>query len=200
MRRINNRSLTRAVIATFVVIGIHNMSLAQVNEHDLEERDGLLYHGDDAEPYTGPVVGDDRLTGQVKAGKREGEWIWRYDSGANQYMMTYADGERDGPRREWAKSGRLIHETWFANGKEDGKETLRTQDGDLLYTANHTSGELDGEVTWWYSEDRKRWETNYDKGKRTGTWSQYDPDGNLLMESIWMDGELVSRYNPHGEH
>jgi len=223
MRRTNSTRLTTVIMAVIVVTGIHTISLAQVNEHDLAERDGLLYRGESTEPYTGPVVGDQGLTGQVEAGKRTGEWIWRYDSGAKQWMTAYVDGQRvkstgwhengvvssemsfengrpDGPHRQWDESGRLLHEVMYANGKQDGEEVLRNQDGALLYTANYTSGELDGEATWWYSEGRKRWETHYANGKRTGTWSQYDPDGNLLMESTWEDGELVSRNDPHREH
>lgn len=219
-----NNVLERCIaLGTGFILAFATAGSAQVDESQLEQREGLWYLEDSEKPYSGPVAGGDGPTGEMKDGKRVGNWVWTYENGQPRFEMVYKDGTRvkgtgwhpngriesemsfnegmpNGPRRSWDQNGHLRHERFYVDGKLDGKETVRDHNGAVLYTAHHKDGEFDGEVVWWYVDGSPRWTTRYEAGVRTGTWSQLARDGHLLMESTWEAGELVSRHNPHEGH
>ena len=196
----------------------------QVPTSQLETRDGLMYLAGTDKPYTGAVLDPGETQGNVKDGKRVGQWLSWYPDGEKRMEFNYNDGlpasrtlwhengtissktlyDDDGKitnwMRHWDDNGTLREEHEWLAGVEHGKARLFDHKGNLQRSATYRDGEKDGAEIWYYADGSKLWETRYEMGERTGTWTQYNPKGELTAQSTWQKGKLVSRVNPHEGH
>ncbi len=82
-----------------------------INDETLIEKDGLKYHPDTKELYSGKVFknrmgGKAEFEGSYKNGKREGKWTEWYKNGLKEYECTYKDGELIS-EKEWNEDGSI---------------------------------------------------------------------------------------------
>ena len=73
---------TKFLLYLIFIIGCSNI----VDEDSLIEKDTLKYSNNSSKPFTGNVVGkyasgEDRVRGNYKGGKREGNWVFLYKNG-----------------------------------------------------------------------------------------------------------------------
>ena len=93
-----------------------------VNEETLIDKDGLKYHPDTKELYTGKTFknrlgGMKKSEGSYKNGKKDGLWTLWYLNGQKYREETYKDGKYDGKWTTWHDNG----QKWFEGTYKDGK-------------------------------------------------------------------------------
>ena len=87
--------------------------------------------------------------GPMVHGKKEGTWVFWYQSGQKQMEGEYRDNKRNG---KWVK--------WCANGQKQ-------IEGEFI------NGKMHGRWTCWYSSGQKQMEGGWVYGKRDGKWTYW---------------------------
>ena len=93
-----------------------------INEETLIDKDGLKYHPETIELYSGKVFQDQmgnnqEFEGSYKAGKKDGLIIWWYENGHKNCEGTYINGKQIGLWTLWYENGQKMWEQTFKNGK-----------------------------------------------------------------------------------
>ena len=77
-----------------------------IDSGDLVKRDGLIYEKFSDEPFTGNSTG--LKQGKVKAGKKDGEWLYYSVNGQLYLKNTYKDGKKNGERLKYYANGQIM--------------------------------------------------------------------------------------------
>ena len=146
-----------------------------INDETLIEKDGLKYHPDTKELYSGKVFnnymgGKKEFEGTLKGGKKDGLWTQWYENGQKSSEETFKDGEKDGLVIKWYNNGQKFVENTYKDGKI-----------------------IDGEYTLWYKSGRKWLENTYKDGKLDGLSTYWDRKEQLDTKRTYKDGELISQ-------
>ena len=104
-----------------------------INDETLIDKDGLKYHPDTNELYSGKVFnnrmgGKKEFEGSYKDGKLDGLWTNWYENGqksseityknGKQYIIrTYKDGKREGFWTWWYANGQKFYEDVYKDGE-----------------------------------------------------------------------------------
>ena len=144
------------ITALMLVVGCSK----SIDDETLIEEDGLKYHPETKELYSGDVFknylgGKTEYEGSYKNGKQDGKWTRWHENGQKWYEGTFKDGILDG-----------LHTTWYENGQKKEEVTFK-------------DGELGGLETWWYENGQKWIEITYKDGKEIEA-TYWDEDGNEL--------------------
>ena len=110
-----------------------------VDTYDLEERGGLYYEKFSDVPFTGKVDGEEQ--GKIIKGKREGKWLFYYESGQLNKKGNYKNGKREGEWLVFHHSGKLKEKGNFIDGKEEGEFLYYRYNGSLKSKSNYKDGE-----------------------------------------------------------
>ena len=117
-----------------------------ISEETLIDKDGLKYHSDTKELFSGKVYsnhmgGNKWVEHTYKDGKENGLFTEWYENGQMSYEGIYKDGELDG-----------LHIEWYDNGQ---KLAIRTyKDGNLRFS------------TWWYENEQMKSKGTYKDGEK----------------------------------
>jgi len=85
---------------------------------ELVERDGLFYPKFSDVPFTGEVTG--KSQGNLKNGKKYGDWISYHDNGQLAEKGNYKNGKKDGDWVSYWEDGNLLAKGVYKNGEMDG--------------------------------------------------------------------------------
>ena len=88
-----------------------------INSDDLiiSNQDGLFYEKFTDVPFTGNVTG--ARQGKISKGKREGEWLFYYESGQLERKVNYKDGKPEGEQLSYHGNGKLKKTEIYKDGK-----------------------------------------------------------------------------------
>ena len=144
-----------------------------INDETLIDKDGLKYHPDINEMYSGKVFknrmgGKKEFEGSYKDGKKDGLYTYWHED-VLMYEGTYKDGKEDGL---WTK--------WYVNGQKNWEGT---------YKEGQT---IDGLWTRWYENGQKNYEGTSKNGKREGLWTDYYENGQKMTVRTYNDGKLMN--------
>ena len=103
---------------------------------DLIERDGLLYEEFADVPLTGKVTG--KYNGEVRNGKREGEWLIYYDNGQLLEKVNVKNGKLDGEHVWYYDNGQLRGKQNYKNGGPEDEPEYYTKDGTRVSNFDET--------------------------------------------------------------
>jgi antitoxin component YwqK of YwqJK toxin-antitoxin module len=156
------------------------------------------------------------VEGRFIRGRREGEWVFSYDSGQLNRKATYKEGQPDGSWEVFRADGTLSakrsfkdgqrHGEWltfddsgkqklseehYADGKRDGVARVWFPSGKLKQQASFKLGQNHGTATEWNEQGEKVAEFSYEEGKLHGSASRLLPSGRRV-EQQFKDGKLVS--------
>ena len=135
-------------IALLVVFGCAK----PINDETLIDKDGLKYHPDTNELYSGKVfknrMGDkNEYEGSYKDGKKDGLWTDYYENGKKRSVETYKDGEKDGLYTYWHEDV-LMYKGTYKDGKEDGLWTKWYVNGQKMTVRTYKDEELISQNCW----------------------------------------------------
>ena len=110
------------LFAVSVFLGLSSFSQKAVDFNTLVIKDGLYYHANEKEPFTGQCYtlyksGEKGLGGNIKAGKKDGDWIWWYKNGTKKRFAHYVDGVLEGKSTFWYKNGNKKSEIIFSENR-----------------------------------------------------------------------------------
>ncbi|MEM9487539.1 MAG: hypothetical protein AAGC55_00275 [Myxococcota bacterium] len=109
------------------------------------------------------VVGNKRITGTLKNGKKHGQWVSISDYGARE-MKSWKDGIRHGPSIFWlGERHPITGEVSYSIGDD----------------ANYAHGKFHGRWREFYTREQISVLGWMRRGKRHGPWCHWTPDGNL---------------------
>ena len=156
-------------IALLVVFGCAK----PINDETLIDKDGLKYHPDTNELYSGKVFknrmgGKKEFEGSYKDGKKDGLWTDYHENGQKKSEGNHKDGKLDGLWTNWYENGQKSSEITYKNGKQ---YIIRT----------YKDGKREGLWTWWYANGQKFYEDIYKDGELIES-KKWDRDGNLIED------------------
>ena len=171
------------ITAVMLVVGCSNKPEKEyINAEKLNEEDGLMYHPDTKELYSGDVFknylgGKTEFEGSYKDGIKDGLYTGWYESGQKEFEGTYKNGEKDGKWTKWYEDGRKEHEKTYKDGDKTGVWTWWFLNGQKISEQTYKDGLLDGLYTWWHKNGQKKWETTFKDGQLIFV-KCWDEDGN----------------------
>ena len=144
-----------------------------INDETLIDKDGLKYHPDTNELYSGKVFnnrmgGKKEFEGSYKDGKKNGLWTDYHENGQKKSEGNHKDGKLDGLWTNWYANGQKSSEITYKNGKQ---YIIRT----------YKDGKREGFWTWWYANGQKFYEDVYKDGELIES-KKWDRDGNLIED------------------
>jgi antitoxin component YwqK of YwqJK toxin-antitoxin module len=174
-----------------------------ISEETLIDKDGLKYHPETKELYSGEVFqnrmgGEKEFEGSYKDGKKDGKWTTWFENGQKEFEKNYKDGKDDELWTYWDKNDGKMYKGVFMNldindidfsslnGSYFGYE-----DGSLLHSS-FKDGELDGLFTRWFDNGKKWIEGTFKDGKEDGLSTEWYENGQKREEEIFKDGKLIS--------
>ena len=155
-----------------------------ISEDTLISKNGLKYHPETKELYSGEVVqihmdGGKEFEGLYKDGKRDGLWtFYNRISGQKEWDTTYKDGKKDGLHIGWWENGQKWFEGTYKDGKEDGLWTQWYKNGQKYFEGNFKDGKEDGLKTFWYESGQKKEEVNIKDGMILSS-KEWNKDGSV---------------------
>ena len=157
------------IIALLVVFGCAK----PINDETLIDKDGLKYHPDTNELYSGKVFknrmgGKKEFEGSYKDGKKDGLWTDYHENGQKKSEGNHKDGKLDGLWTNWYENEQKSSEITYKNGKQ---YIIRT----------YKDGKREGLWTWWYANGQKFYEDIYKDGELIES-KKWDRDGNLIED------------------
>ena len=107
------------ITALMLVVGCSK----PINDEALIDKDGLKYHPDTKELYSGDVFknylgGKTQYESSYKDGKWDGKWTGWYKNGQKRKEVTFKDGKPDGLWIYWDRDG---HFKWFSEYSDSRK-------------------------------------------------------------------------------
>ena len=159
---------------------------------------------------------------ELENGRREGvSTRWYYDRAEVQEVVTYRDGQLNGPTRAYHRNGRPWYRGWyvddlregdwsywnlsgmrtavgrFARDVETGTWTYWHRDGSLRSIGAYKDGEESGPWLFWYPGGGPWASGSYANGHRTGFWMRWRRSGKPLeagryCESAGQEAALLS--------
>ena len=104
----------------------------------LIERNNLYYKKFTNVPFTGEISGE--KNGNLKKGKKDGEWLSYHENGQLENMINYKDIEWDGLYEYFYPNVQLETKTTFKNGIEEGLWEFFNRYGSLNKTDTWENG------------------------------------------------------------
>ena len=209
------KKLLLIVLPLLIIVGCSK----PINEETLIDKDGLKYHPETKELYSGKVFknrmgGKKEFEGSYKDGdstgiwthwyengqkKKEGTWkdgkgdglitIW-YENGQKNYEVTFKDGKKDGLRTSWYENGQKKYEGTYKDGRKDGLYNSWYENGQKKSEGISKDGKYDGFVTFWYENGQKKFEGTYKDGKLDGLETEWHENGQKKTEVTFKNGRL----------
>jgi len=186
-------------------------------ETTLIEKDGLKYHAETKELYTGKVYenylgGKKKFEGNYKSGLMYGNWRYYYENGQIKHQGYYVNGDgsyfdnypdslklkfppsdgRSGKWTEWYENGQKKSEETWKNGKAEGLITGWHKNGQKKIEGTFKDGKLNGLNVGWYENGQKNGKGTFKDGKPDGLHTIWYQNGQKKSEASFEDGIFIS--------
>jgi antitoxin component YwqK of YwqJK toxin-antitoxin module len=159
--RLGNRGrlLLAIVVALVVAVALdrlrRNGVVATVPQSELVQRDGRIYHGASASPFSGVMEdrypdGTLRSRARFEAGLMEGLCEGWHTNGTLQVTETFQAGVSDGIRTKWYPSGAKQSESTIVKGRMEGVFRGWHENGQLAEEIAMKDNQPTGEARAWY--------------------------------------------------
>ena len=147
----------------------------------LVERNGLYYKKFSNIPFTGQISGEQ--VGQLKKGKKHGEWTNYYEDGQLNKLANFDNGIADGVWETYYKNGQVKSKQILKDGLVTGTLKEFHENGQLSYSAEYNQrGKKHGAVIGYYDSGQLRFIGTHENGEMSGEWKRFDE--NWRLESI----------------
>lgn len=108
-----------------------------------------------------------RCAGQMRSGRRDGEWLCFHPDGTLETRIAYRDGMREGSSVLYGANGQLEARNRWSRGLFDGPQRFYRASGTLEF------------------------EQEYSRGRPHGWLRGYSSDGDWTFRSLYRNGEKV---------
>ena len=166
-----------------------------ISEAALQDRNGIRYEVNQAEPFTGVVTGQyankqRRIESHYNQGKLHGtQTVW-FDNGQKQSLTPYQNGQPHGNQTVWHRNGKTQSVTPYQNGKRHGTHKEWDDKGKLRTETPYQNGELHGLARAWHANGKLARAVRWEAGRQLSfdTWDDKgvpgdDPLGRITIVS-----------------
>lgn len=129
---------------------------------------------------------------QMVNGQQTGTFVEYFpEKGLPKKVITYNNGQLDGPVMEFNDRGQVTKMTNYKNGQLDGK-SVTYKFGRITESSSYKNGKLDGTYLSYFSNtDKLQKEAEYKNGIQDGIFKQYNEEGKVVLEYVYDNGEVV---------
>ena len=136
------KRLLLIVLPLLLIVGCSKI----ISEETLIDKDGLKYHSDTKELFSGKVYSN--------------------HMGGNKWVEhTYKDGKEDGLFTEWYENGQMSYEGIYKDGELDGLHIEWDDNGQKLAIRTYKDGNLRFS-TWWCENEQMKSKGTYKDGEK----------------------------------
>ena len=166
-----------------------------ISEAALQDRNGIKYEVNQAEPFTGVVTGEfanqqRRIESHYSKGKLHGiQTVW-FNNGQKQSATPYQNGQLHGNQTVWHRNGKTQSITPYQNGKRHGAHKEWDDQGKLRIETPYQNGELHGMARAWHANGKLARAVRWEAGRQLSfdTWDDQgvpgdDPLGRITIVS-----------------
>ena len=189
------------LIALLLIVGCSK----PINDETLIEKDGLKYHPETKELFSGEVFslyvgGKKEFEGSYTDGIMwsKTEWDW-YENEQKKREKTYKNGKLNGLYTEWYENGQKEYQGTYKDGKVNGLSIGWYENGQKEYESNWKDGKEDGVFTNWYPNGQKKWEETRNEFGKLISSKDWNEDGSV-NEDEHPSNEHPSNEHPSDEH
>jgi len=100
-----------------------------------------------------------------------------------------AEGNRNGPWKDFSPAGTLIAEGNYTANRRTGGWKFYNSAGRLEQAGSYSNGRIDGTWRWYYPDGELLREEDYYQGKRDGSYTEYTRTGEIIAQGTYTDGE-----------
>lgn len=178
--------MTKPFLIVFILLitgSVHFFSQNSTDSQGRKQGAWIKYHADGKTP---------RYKGQFKDDKPFGEFIYYYESGEVQTVLSY---ETDGSSiaRTYFTNGNLMSKGSYINQLKDGPWWYFSTDKLVIAKENYKNGKLEGISYKFFPTEVGQnpailEETNYINGVAQGAWTRYFQDGKTQVKGKYKDG------------
>ena len=129
-------------------------------------------------------------TGKLVDGKHEGEWTFKYESGAPKAKGRYEHDHQVGRWKYWYENGNVEWEGGFED-RVSGPTYFGYENGKRRAIGYFADGLEEGLWTFWSSEGPLSCEGDFVRGQPSLRWTYYHPSGTPRAEGYRLLGERV---------
>jgi len=113
---------------------------------------------------------------------REGKAFYYFADGKLKEELTYSNGKKQGPGREFDNSGQVITIFEYNNNYLISREKINRYD---------TQGKKQGVWKTFYPDGRVQKDMKYIDDKLDGYYKEFNENGNLILSLKYLDGKIV---------
>jgi antitoxin component YwqK of YwqJK toxin-antitoxin module/peroxiredoxin len=129
--------------------------------------------------------------GKLVDGKHQGEWIFRYPSGAMKAKGKYVDDKQIGGWTYWYENGNVEWQGEFDEQRMTGAAYFGNENGSRRAVGLFVDGLEEDLWTFWTNTGAMECEGDFARGKPTLRWTYFHADGSPLAEGYRYGGERV---------
>lgn len=144
-------------------------------------------------------TGEKRSEGIYEKGMKQGAWNFYFKNGKTEQQGNYKDDFAYGSWKWYYLSGMLHREEYYKKGKEDGLSVEYDSTGIVLNQGNYIEGYKTGVWKLWVNDHRE--EGEFVDGERNGEWLWYMGNGQKVFEGKFENGLAVEKHrkwHPNG--
>ncbi len=194
----------------------------EIDESEVEIRDGLYYKIGEQNPHTGVLAAkfiDDTYKAQfglnyglqhgpstiwydtgnkmTKAffmeGIQHGLTLFWYETGAKKSESAYENGRQHGITTFWYKNGQKRTEGLWNRGQRELTHTKWYENGVKMSEIEYSGGQPHGQGSAWYDNDQSKMKGTWKRGYKDGLYTEWHENGQKKMEVTYVDGVVEGK-------
>ena len=195
---------------------------AEIDESEVEIRDGLYYKIGEQNPHTGVLAAkfiDDTYKAQfglnyglqhgpstiwydtgnkmTKAffmeGIQHGLTLFWYETGAKKIESAYENGRQHGITTFWYKNGQKRTEGLWNRGQRELTHTKWYENGVKMSEIEYSGGRPHGQGSAWYDNSQNKMKGTWKIGYKDGLYTEWHENGQKKMEVTYIDGVVEGK-------
>jgi len=136
--------------------------------------------------------------GKLVNGKHEGEWAFKYESGALQAKGNYVDDKQVGRWTYWFENGNVEWKGGF-DDRVSGPTYFGYENGERRAIGTFEGGLEEDLWSFWNKSGKIDCEGDFVRGQPSLRWTYFHPDGTPRAEGFKLAGERVGPWQFYGE-
>jgi antitoxin component YwqK of YwqJK toxin-antitoxin module len=195
---------------------------AEIDESEVEIRDGLYYKIGEQTPHTGVLVtkfvddtykarfglnyglqhgpstiwydtGNKMTKAVFMEGIQHGLTLFWYETGAKKIESAYENGRQHGITTFWYKNGQKRSEGLWNRGQRELIHTKWYENGLKMSEIEYKGGLPHGQGSAWYDNDKNKMKGTWKSGYKDGLYTEWHENGQKKMEVTYVDGVVEGK-------
>lgn len=137
--------------------------------------------------------------GKLVDGKHQGEWTFRFPSGAMKAKGTYVDDKQIGSWTYWYENGNVEWQGEFDEQRMAGAAYFGYENGSRRAVGLFVDGLEEDLWTFWTTTGALECEGDFARGKPALRWTYFHPNGAVMAEGYRLGGERVGPWQFYAE-